>query len=236
MQSTHEQAQFLVQNERELLKKKMRQQLKMNLHEAKNLAASLVTSSQLLCRDSLAPDKREKLVHNVEMTSTRFIKLFDKMMTFNFDKEDLPVVNVAFKSIAEMTMDLLKNSFKRKNIEFELTLDPQLSVISANEKEIFQIFYNIIVNACEVVSEEGIVHVTGKVKNNRTIFQVADNGPGISSKNLPRIFDVFTSGKPNGNGFGLKITKELVHKYNGEILVASEVGKGTVFTFSFPLE
>jgi len=65
---------------------------------------------------------------------------------------------------------------------------------------------------------------------------VIDSGIGIPPENIGRIFDPFFSTKPTGEGtgLGLWLTYEIIRNYNGEILVASELGKGTKFTMSFP--
>lgn len=65
---------------------------------------------------------------------------------------------------------------------------------------------------------------------------VRDTGAGIAPEILPKIFDPFFTTKPDGTGLGLAISHGIVHDHHGTLSVRSEVGKGTAFTLTFPLE
>ena len=65
---------------------------------------------------------------------------------------------------------------------------------------------------------------------------VRDNGSGIPPEILPRIFDPFFTTKPDGTGLGLSISHGIVHEHHGTVDVNSEVGNGTTFTLTFPLD
>jgi signal transduction histidine kinase len=64
---------------------------------------------------------------------------------------------------------------------------------------------------------------------------VADNGTGISEKNMAQIFEPYFTGKKSGMGIGLASTLNIVQSHKGRIDVQSEIGVGTVFTLSFPM-
>jgi signal transduction histidine kinase len=69
----------------------------------------------------------------------------------------------------------------------------------------------------------------------RVDVAVEDDGVGISSELLPRLFDPFFSTKEGGNGLGLALTQQIIRDHGGEIHVASRVGRGTTFTLSVPV-
>ena len=72
-------------------------------------------------------------------------------------------------------------------------------------------------------------------ERDRVEVLVEDNGVGIASENLPRLFDPFFSTKDGGNGLGLALTQQIIRDHGGEIHVASRVGRGTTFTLSVPI-
>jgi signal transduction histidine kinase len=65
-------------------------------------------------------------------------------------------------------------------------------------------------------------------------LSVRDTGTGISPEHLPKIFDPFFTTKPDGTGLGLSISHGIVQEHHGTLEVRSEVGKGSIFTLTFP--
>ncbi len=115
--------------------------------------------------------------------------------------------------------------------------------ILCNEFRLGQVFVNLLVNAVQAI-EQG--HGEIRLSTRRTerqgrdgvLVQVADTGKGIPPENLKKIFDPFFSTKPvgQGTGLGLSICYDIVKQYQGEITVASESGKGAVFSVFLPLD
>jgi len=71
-------------------------------------------------------------------------------------------------------------------------------------------------------------------ERNRVEIAVEDDGVGIASEQLPRLFEPFFSTKQGGTGLGLALTQQIIQDHGGEIRVASRVGRGTTFTLSVP--
>jgi len=73
------------------------------------------------------------------------------------------------------------------------------------------------------------------------VVSISDNGPGIAAKDQEVIFEKFhqvsdgTTGNPTGSGLGLAISRKIVEHFGGRIWVASDLGKGAVFSFSIPI-
>jgi two-component system NtrC family sensor kinase len=89
------------------------------------------------------------------------------------------------------------------------------------------------------VNDGGRIDIMGReVDGGKIAVGVSDNGCGISGENLQKIFDPFFTTKKNsgGSGLGLSITYGLVQRLGGQIAVESELGKGTTFTVTLPVE
>ena len=100
-------------------------------------------------------------------------------------------------------------------------------------------FINLIDNAIKY-TEEGVIKVVCKEKDDNLFILVKDSGIGIPKKDLPRIFERFyrvekgRSRKMGGTGLGLSIVKHIVQLYDGNIEVKSSIGKGTEFKIVLP--
>jgi two-component system, OmpR family, sensor histidine kinase KdpD len=104
-----------------------------------------------------------------------------------------------------------------------------------------KVFANIIRNADLYSSPGEPITISAEENNGFVLFSVADNGPGIEDTEQEYIFDRFYRGKGQrhrtpGTGMGLPIAKAIVEAHGGTIAVVSQMGKGSVFTFSLPLE
>lgn len=101
---------------------------------------------------------------------------------------------------------------------------------------------NILGNAVKYSAEESEITFSLMEQSNLVIFDIIDNGYGISEEDLPHIFDRFFRStethivEQTGSGLGLAMTSEIIHLHGGEIKVQSEPGKGTQFTISIPRE
>jgi signal transduction histidine kinase len=98
-----------------------------------------------------------------------------------------------------------------------------------------EILVNLLKNAREALGEKGSVFVTANRHRDYSIeISVRDNGPGIPSDKIERIFEAYYTTKEHGTGLGLAIVKHNVELYGGNVRIESELGKGAKFTLIFP--
>jgi signal transduction histidine kinase len=98
---------------------------------------------------------------------------------------------------------------------------------------------NLVVNAAQAIEGSGEITVTtGRVGDDSVQVSIADTGKGISPEGLRRLFEPFYTTKPvgEGTGLGLTLSREIVQRHRGQIEVNSELGKGTVFTLTLPID
>jgi PAS domain S-box-containing protein len=122
--------------------------------------------------------------------------------------------------------------------EAVITNDP-LPEIVGDERLILALFQNLISNAIKYRSENKLeIHIGAERQKDAWLFSVRDNGIGIESQYLERIFVIFQRLHPRskytGMGIGLAICKKVVERHNGHIWAESEIGKGTTFYFTIP--
>lgn len=114
--------------------------------------------------------------------------------------------------------------------------------IYVNDQLMIQLFQNIISNSIKYRSKKirPEIHISVEKKEKEYVFSIKDNGIGMDSKHLDRIFTLFqrlhTRDEYDGTGIGLSISQKIVHLHGGKIWAESEVGKGTTFNFTIPLK
>lgn len=200
---------------------------------------------------------------------TTFLQLIEKRYTDQLDDDANEFIGYAVegaKRLDEKIQDLLKYSqVSRKERKFGIvncekvldetlinltvpieeskaviTHDP-LPEINADEQLMVQLFQNIIGNAIKYRSQEPPrIHITAKMEDHQYLFKIEDNGIGIDTKHLKRIFTIFqrlhTNEEYEGTGIGLAIAQKIVHRFKGEIWVESEPGEGSTFYFTIPIQ
>jgi two-component system phosphate regulon sensor histidine kinase PhoR len=123
--------------------------------------------------------------------------------------------------------------------EIHLHADHKLKILGL-EQELYSLFSNIIFNAVKYTPEHGKIDIEWNQKNNHAYFIVRDTGIGIAAEHIPRLTERFYRVDParsrasGGTGLGLALAKHILLRHDAELLIQSELEKGSVFTCVFP--
>jgi len=142
-------------------------------------------------------------------------------------------VNTAINQVVQNTVNLLKTDFKEGQLTVKMPNADQKLML--DEQLIEQVLINLIKNAREATEHQnnGQVKVEVKVHNQKTSVIIQDNGPGIVEEAQQKIFMPFYSTKNRGSGIGLSLSKQIMQLHDGDILLESELGKGSKFELIF---
>jgi signal transduction histidine kinase len=150
-------------------------------------------------------------------------------------------LNLASTSLDKELVEILDSYRLRaleSGIKLELKNEETLLVIEADVNKLRRVFTNLLDNALKFSKEKGTITVTTEETATEVIVKVEDEGIGIPPDELPYIFDTFHrgsgTGRKEGFGLGLAGVKTIVEAHRGHIRVASEEGKGSVFTVVLP--
>ena len=128
----------------------------------------------------------------------------------------------------------------RHGITVDVVVDERLGEFVGDERKIKQVLLNLLSNAVKFTPEGGRIGINAVQSNGAVEISVIDTGIGIAPEDQPRIFEEFRqvgsdyAHKVEGTGLGLTLAKKFVELHGGKIWVASEVGKGSTFTFTLP--
>jgi two-component system NtrC family sensor kinase len=149
---------------------------------------------------------------------------------------------IDINGLIKEVMLLVKHGAKTQKHRITLDLQSDLPETLADAGAMRQVLLNIIMNAFYFLDKEGEIVISTSLERrpyerDEIRIAVSDNGRGISSENLNRIFDPFFSTKEvgEGTGLGLSICHRIVHEHEGNIDVESEPGEGTTFTITIPV-
>lgn len=148
---------------------------------------------------------------------------------------------ILLKNIINAEFESSKETANQKSIS---VIDGILEniIVTADENMLRTVIRNLISNAIKFTPKGGQVEVKGEVRDSQVIISVSDTGAGINPETIGKLFKIetcFTSrGTENekGTGLGLLLCKEFIEKHDGKIWMESEIGKGSRFYFSLPVQ
>ncbi len=165
----------------------------------------------------------------------RINKIVKDLREFSHAGSDKPEYADLNKCI-DSTLNIVWNELKYKTEV--VTLYGDIPQVLCYPQQLNQVLMNLLVNAAQAIKGKGVIKVKTSAENNRAVIEIYDTGEGIPHENLSRIFEPFFTTKPvgKGTGLGLAVAYAIIQKHGGDIKVDSEVGKGTCFSVSIPIE
>ncbi len=188
-------------------------------------------------------DQQKDLIKTAERRSSTMLELLDDFLLLSYRKSALGAYHMEPVQIAGFLIEILADIRDRsgqKNISIDFQIPPNLPRVWADRQSLKEIFSNLLSNAVKYTGDHGEIIVSAKQREDFVEISIADSGIGIAPQDISKIFDEFyrsqnaKSYNVEGTGLGLAIAKEIVEAHHGNILVQSELGRGTTFTVLLP--
>ncbi len=212
-------------------------------HELKTPLASSDFSLKLLLDErtgSLSTSQKE-LIENLKDDNSRMLKILSELLNMSQVESGRIQINIQKINPAEIVDNAVHTvavNAKEKEIILEQDVPADLPVIEADTDKTTWVLNNFLTNAIKYSFNKSSVKISIRVENKAIVFSVTDHGPGIDKEYLPRLFERYfqvPGSKEKGTGLGLAISKEFIEAQQGRIWVESEIGSGSSFYFSLPL-
>lgn len=214
-------------------------------HELKTPLTSILGYSELLINMSYKDkneNKKTDFIKRINAEALRMKELVLNMLTLSrmeANWQEAIDEKIDLKDIILNVFESNKIKSQKRNINIEL--DIESAIIIANKEKITEVVNNLVDNAIKYTDDGGEIKIILKNNKDKAIFTVKDNGCGIESKYLNRIFERFFRVKNEkylkvqGTGLGLTIVKNICAHYNADIYINSEENKGTEISVVFNL-
>ncbi|MDD3363855.1 MAG: ATP-binding protein [Syntrophomonas sp.] len=178
----------------------------------------------------------------IDSETFRLSRLIEDLLTLSSIESKERAMNLRSLCIARSVcnvMNIMGPQISDKSLRVDYIYEHDLSYILADEDLLNQVLINLLDNAIKYTPKKGTITIRSRVQDSRVVTTITDTGMGISRESLPRVFERFyrvdkaRSRDRGGTGLGLSIVKHIVESHGGEVLVESEVGKGSTFGVSF---
>lgn len=217
-------------------------------HELRTPLNSIIGFTEVL-QDQLFGELNEKqleYLNYIHESARHLLDLINDILDLSkieIGKTELEINDFRISDLIRSIITMFKEKALKHKIKLETEIEQSADIIvTADERKIKQTLLNLISNAIKFVQDGGLVKVT--VKRNGEMIEIAveDTGIGIKKEDMEKLFQPFTqlettyTKKYEGTGLGLALSKKLIEIQGGKIWCESEYGKGSKFSFSFPIK
>ncbi len=220
-------------------------------HDFNNLLTAISGHCDLLLLRHDESDPNYADLEQINQNANRAASLVGQLVAFSRKQNLQPQVLDLRESLAELAH--LLNRLVGEKIDLNVTHSPDLRPVRADKRQLEQVMMNLVVNARDAMPEGGEIRIETLVTTLETPLErdravvprgdyvqirVTDEGIGIPSEKLPKIFEPFFTSKPQGEGTGLGLSTAygIIKQTGGFIFADSVVGQGTVFTIYLPAQ
>jgi signal transduction histidine kinase len=182
-------------------------------------------------------EKIDRSWQRIEASFARINNLSADMLEYAKDHE-IKLKPIDINKLIKGNCDFFKHGLANEQIQTELILSPSNPKWVMDKVQFQRALLNLLVNAIYAIgdNENGKITIASTIEDkNQLIVSVSDNGCGIETEKRDKIFELFYTTKgTEGSGLGLPMVKRFMEKMKGELVLQSQVGKGSTFKMIFP--
>ncbi len=257
LQETNQQLEQRVQQRTAELQRAMEKlaevnQLKANIvanisHELRTPLTHLKGYLELLLGGDMGPlsEQQQAALGIMERSSERLSRLIEDLLMFSLSERDRLHLRLAPFSVHALCVSCAHKSSQKakdRSIKLEMDCDPDQIEVNGDEEKISWVVMQFLDNAIKFTQPGGMVTLRVAREGRLVRISVEDTGIGIPSGRIEEVFDSFhqldgsTTRRAGGTGLGLALAKKIIDAHGSIIQVASEVGKGSCFSFSLKVQ
>lgn len=210
-------------------------------HEFKTPLASIEGYATILQNPELNAEETREYARKIAESTKQLSKLSSNiLMLSNLENREIITEKAEFRLDEQIRQSvlMLEPAWESKKINLNIELDH--AVFYGNEELLMQVWQNVLCNAIKFTPKTGEISISLKERSNHFMITISDTGIGMTPEVQKNIFNKFyqgdSSGYTDGNGLGLSLVKRIIDLCHGKIQVSSEIGLGTTFIITLPVE
>ena len=200
---------------------------------------SFFTSGRL---GELSPEQKN-MVAMMERNAQSLIELVNDLLDASKLESGtlrLDITAVDLRSLVDELREMMEPLAREKGLTLKERLAPQLPPVAADRAKLQRILLNLLSNALKFTPKGGTVEILAEQTDSHVRIAISDTGVGVAPEDMARLFDKYEQARSRatrsekGTGLGLYITKQLVELHGSKIIVDSQLGRGSTFSFTLP--
>jgi signal transduction histidine kinase/ActR/RegA family two-component response regulator len=215
-------------------------------HELRTPLNAIIGFSEVLLEQMFGElnERQDEYLHDILNSGKHLLELLNEILDLSkveAGRMELELTVFSLREVFEHAIALVRERAAHHNIAVTLEMDPSLDLIETDELRFKQVMLNLLSNAVKFTPNGGRVAVRAVRTGQRLAVAVTDNGIGIRPEDRERIFESFQQGqrspsREEGTGLGLTLCRRIVTLMGGTMSLESEVGVGSTFGFTVPLQ
>jgi signal transduction histidine kinase len=214
------------------------------VHELRTPLSSIIGYSKMLTMPDVADEPKSQFAATIHREATRLGHMVNDFLDWarlNSGRVRLAQQPVDLRRVIAETVRMVELQATQRGITINVQVTEQVPEIVGDHARLKQVLTNLASNAVKYNRDGGRVGIAASSEDGQVHVTVSDTGYGIAKQDLPRIFERFyrvavSEKQAKGTGLGLCIARQIVELHGGDMTVESELGVGSAFSFTLPIE
>ena len=215
-------------------------------HELRTPLNAIIGFSEILTERMFGElnEKQAEYLTDIHASGQHLLSLINDILDLSkieAGRMELELTDFDLPTALDNALTLIRERAGRRGIALHLSVDERLGQMRADERKIRQVVLNVLSNAIKFTPEGGRIEVAAVPRDEFVEVSVSDTGVGIAPEDQEAVFEEFrqvgtAAKKVEGTGLGLALSRKFIELHGGRIWVQSQVGIGSTFTFTIPVQ
>jgi signal transduction histidine kinase len=215
-------------------------------HELRTPLNAIIGFSEVLTERMFGElnDKQAEYLRDIHASGQHLLSLINDILDLSkieAGRMELELTHFDLPQAIDNALTLVRERAGRRGIALHQTVDEGLGQVTGDERKIKQVLLNLLSNALKFTPEGGRIDVSARIADGMAEISVTDTGVGIAAEHHDAVFEEFrqvgeVEKKAEGTGLGLALCRKFVELHGGQIWVKSQIGLGSTFAFTLPLD
>jgi two-component system sensor histidine kinase/response regulator len=218
----------------------------MIVHDLRAPLTSIISGLEMIeFLPGIAPDQRDELIAMAHQGGKTLMGMINDLLDIpkmEAGEIQLQCGPVRTEELVEISVHQIKTLLLDRNLQFEQSIAEDLPILWCDAPKICRVIVNLLSNSIKFTPKDGQINLTTQLIDDNVQFSISDTGEGIPREAFARIFEKFgqvesrQSGRKMSTGLGLTFCKMTVEAHGGQIWLTSQIGQGSTFYFTVPVQ